>query len=253
MRHEAWRRTSGVHRLRGRRALGAARALWEARDAIAAERDVTPGRILPDSAIVAAATALPGRPARPAEHAGLPRSRREPLRHHLGGRDPACPRDARGRPAVPRAARRRAAPPAHVGRPRPGRRPALQGRPRGDAQPRRAQPPAGREPPHPRLRAPPDVVSPRRPGSLPTWPTAVRAQLTSYGARPWQVELVSGALVGAILPGRRRAGGRARARARTRGLTPGVTPSGTRSPTGSRAPLLRREDRPGGLVDLLGR
>ena len=39
--------------------LGAVRALWEARDEIAQERDVTPGRILPDAAIVAAATALP--------------------------------------------------------------------------------------------------------------------------------------------------------------------------------------------------
>jgi ribonuclease D len=28
---------------------------------------------------------------------------------------------------------------------------------------------------------------------------AVRAQLASYGARPWQAELVTGALVGAIL------------------------------------------------------
>ena len=59
VRVDAWRRTSGVHRLRGRRALGAARALWETRDRIAAERDVTPGRIIPDAAIVAAATAMP--------------------------------------------------------------------------------------------------------------------------------------------------------------------------------------------------
>ncbi|MBA3781598.1 MAG: ribonuclease D [Nocardioides sp.] len=59
VRVDAWRRTSGVHRLRGRRALGAARAMWEARDRIAAERDVTPGRIIPDAAIVAAATAMP--------------------------------------------------------------------------------------------------------------------------------------------------------------------------------------------------
>ena len=59
VRTDAWRRTSGVHRLRGRRSLGAARALWEARDSIAAERDVTPGRIIPDAAIVAAAAALP--------------------------------------------------------------------------------------------------------------------------------------------------------------------------------------------------
>jgi ribonuclease D len=35
------------------------RALWEARDEIASQRDVTPGRIIPDSAIVEAATALP--------------------------------------------------------------------------------------------------------------------------------------------------------------------------------------------------
>lgn len=56
---DAWRRTSGLHRVRGRRALGAVRALWEARDEIAEQRDVTPGRIIPDAAIVAAAQAMP--------------------------------------------------------------------------------------------------------------------------------------------------------------------------------------------------
>ena len=56
---DAWRRTSGVHRVKGRRALAAVRALWEVRDSIAEQRDVTPGRILPDSAIVAAAQELP--------------------------------------------------------------------------------------------------------------------------------------------------------------------------------------------------
>jgi ribonuclease D len=56
---EAWRRTSGLHRVRGRRALGAVRALWETRDDIARQRDVTPGRIIPDAAIVAAAQAMP--------------------------------------------------------------------------------------------------------------------------------------------------------------------------------------------------
>jgi ribonuclease D len=58
-RAEPWRRTSGLHRARGRRALAAVRALWHARDDIAAERDVTPGRIIPDSAIVEAAAASP--------------------------------------------------------------------------------------------------------------------------------------------------------------------------------------------------
>ncbi|MCW2795539.1 HRDC domain-containing protein [Nocardioides sp.] len=56
---DAWRRTSGMHRVRGRRGLGAVRALWETRDAIAEQRDVTPGRIIPDAAIVAAAQAMP--------------------------------------------------------------------------------------------------------------------------------------------------------------------------------------------------
>jgi ribonuclease D len=58
-RAEPWRRTSGIHRVRGRRALATVRALWEARDAFARQRDIAPGRVLPDSAIVAAATANP--------------------------------------------------------------------------------------------------------------------------------------------------------------------------------------------------
>ena len=56
---DPWRRTSGMHRARGRRALAAVRQLWETRDEIAQRRDVTPGRIIPDSAIVEAANALP--------------------------------------------------------------------------------------------------------------------------------------------------------------------------------------------------
>jgi ribonuclease D len=58
-RAEPWRRTSGIHRVRGRRALATVRALWEARDGLARQRDIAPGRVLPDSAIVAAATANP--------------------------------------------------------------------------------------------------------------------------------------------------------------------------------------------------
>lgn len=59
VRVDAWRRTSGLHKVRGRRTLGAVRALWETRDRIAQERDVTPGRLIPDAAIVAAASAMP--------------------------------------------------------------------------------------------------------------------------------------------------------------------------------------------------
>ncbi|WP_428961319.1 ribonuclease D [Micromonospora fluostatini] len=55
VRAEPWRRTSGIHRLRGARAQARVRSLWYARDQIAARRDAAPGRVLPDSAIVAAA------------------------------------------------------------------------------------------------------------------------------------------------------------------------------------------------------
>jgi ribonuclease D len=56
---DPWRRTSGMHRVRDRRRLAAVRELWTTRDAIARQRDLSPGRILPDSAIVEASLALP--------------------------------------------------------------------------------------------------------------------------------------------------------------------------------------------------
>src|SRR5579875_1525914 len=58
-RRERWRRTSGIHRVRDRRGLAAVRELWTVRDRIAQRRDIAPGRILPDSAIVEAALADP--------------------------------------------------------------------------------------------------------------------------------------------------------------------------------------------------
>ena len=58
-RPDPWRRTSGIHRVRGARALSRVRALWQARDQIAARRDVSPGRVLADAAIVAAAESDP--------------------------------------------------------------------------------------------------------------------------------------------------------------------------------------------------
>lgn len=56
---EPWRKLSGGHGLKTPRALALARELWEARDALARERDVAPGRLIPDSSIVAAASANP--------------------------------------------------------------------------------------------------------------------------------------------------------------------------------------------------
>lgn len=56
---DPWRRTSGMHRVRDRRRLAAVRELWMARDTVARQRDLSPGRILPDSAIVEASLAMP--------------------------------------------------------------------------------------------------------------------------------------------------------------------------------------------------
>ena len=198
VRHEAWRRTSGVHRLRGRRALGAARALWVARDAIAAERDVTPGRILPDSAIVAAATALPADRRALLSTSGFhgrgasryattwvdaiqevlamseddlpsraPRGDGPPHPRTWADREPVADRRFKGgREAMLNLAELNHLPVENLLTPDFLRRLMW-------------QPPETREPA--------DLA------------TAVRAQLSSYGARQWQVELVSGALVGAIL------------------------------------------------------
>jgi ribonuclease D len=58
-RADPWRRTSGIHRLRSRRQLAAAKALWEARNEIARARDLAPGRVLPDAAIVDAVLTAP--------------------------------------------------------------------------------------------------------------------------------------------------------------------------------------------------
>jgi ribonuclease D len=58
-RRDRWRRTSGIHKVRNPRTLAAVRELWQTRDHIARRRDIAPGRILPDSAIINAATVNP--------------------------------------------------------------------------------------------------------------------------------------------------------------------------------------------------
>ncbi|MFJ9665381.1 HRDC domain-containing protein [Streptomyces sp. NPDC101219] len=58
-RKDPWRRTSGMHKVRRRRQMAVVRELWLARDRIARRRDVSPGKVLSDAAIVEAALALP--------------------------------------------------------------------------------------------------------------------------------------------------------------------------------------------------
>jgi ribonuclease D len=58
-RKDPWRRTSGMHKVRRRRQMAVVRELWQTRDRIAQRRDVSPGKVLGDAAIVEAALALP--------------------------------------------------------------------------------------------------------------------------------------------------------------------------------------------------
>ncbi len=56
-RKDPWRRTSGIHRVRGARALARVRELWLARDELARTMDKAPSKIVPDLAISDAAIA----------------------------------------------------------------------------------------------------------------------------------------------------------------------------------------------------
>jgi ribonuclease D len=58
-RPDPWRRTSGIHRVPSRRGLAVVRELWTARDQIARTADLSPRRVLPDTAIIEAARSLP--------------------------------------------------------------------------------------------------------------------------------------------------------------------------------------------------
>lgn len=50
-RKDPWRRTSGIHHVKGRRGLAIVRELWLQRDDLARTLDISPGRLLPDFAI----------------------------------------------------------------------------------------------------------------------------------------------------------------------------------------------------------
>ena len=192
-RPEPWRRTSGLHRVRGRRALAAVRALWEARDEIAAQRDVTPGRIIPDSAIVEAATALPR------DRAGLLALRGFHGRgaHRYAGVWVSALRAARDLPEseLPLAAARYDGPPP----------PRTWAEKDAAAAARLSQARAGLTELAQKIEVPvenlltPDYV--RRLLWQPPTPAdeaAIRETLRSFGARAWQIELTAALLTEAV-------------------------------------------------------
>jgi ribonuclease D len=59
LRHDPWRRTSGMHEVRGGIESAIVRQIWNKRDEIAKERDIAPGRVLNDVGIVEIAAKKP--------------------------------------------------------------------------------------------------------------------------------------------------------------------------------------------------
>ena len=51
---DRWRSMTGLHEVKDQRALTIAKYLWTAREELAIEKDIAPGRLIPDSSIVAA-------------------------------------------------------------------------------------------------------------------------------------------------------------------------------------------------------
>jgi ribonuclease D len=205
---EPWRRTSGLHRVRGQRLMGAVRELWLARDTIARDRDLSPGRIISDAAIVAAAQAMPttraelmstrgfhGRGASRYSDEWLDALHRAATmdEHDLPTRAPRT-----DGPPVPRAWAERD--------PVAAERLVL-------ARDGLAQLSEEHDVPVENLLTPDSVRrllwSPPGDGD----PAAVAARLTEYGARPWQVDLVGPVLVHAIAEAGRAVARRAAARA----------------------------------------
>ncbi len=190
---DPWRRTSGIHQLRSRRQLAMVRALWMARDEMARARDIAPGRVLPDSAMVAAVRANPATPGALAELAVFrgPRQRRS-VRHWFSVLDAArtlpdseLPNPAGGGDPIPAPSRWRERDPDAA-----ARLAAVRGVIAGLAEVHRVQ--------AQNLLAA-DVV--RRlcwqpPGELDD--RSIAAALADYGARPWQVHLCAAPLASTL-------------------------------------------------------
>jgi ribonuclease D len=77
---DPWRRTSGIHKIRSPRGTAIVRELWLWRDELAQQRDVSPGRIVPDAAIAEIAIA---------------HQRAEQAPRSLGSKDPRVARSIR--------------------------------------------------------------------------------------------------------------------------------------------------------------
>jgi ribonuclease D len=187
-RTDPWRRTSGIHRVRTRRGLAVVRELWATRDAIAQAADLSPRRVLADTAIIEAARTMPagrqdferisgftGRQARRHMPAWLDAVRR------ARDLDDASLPDVTGAGTVP------GPPPAH----RWGERyPDAAARLAAAREVVTAES-AGHNVPAENLISPDAIRRLSWEPPDPADPAGIAAALASTGARPWQVELIA--------------------------------------------------------------
>ncbi len=192
VRPDPWRRTSGIHRVQSRRGLAVVRELWAARDRIARNADLSPRRVLPDTAIVEAARSYPANHAQLARISGF--AGRQARRHEKdwlaaiararASSDDELPETTGG--AIPNGP-----PPAHRWAERD---PAAAARLTAARTVVAALAEQSRLPVENLLS--PDAVrklswDPPRLSGGDSDAQAVAAALAGYGARPWQVELTA--------------------------------------------------------------
>jgi ribonuclease D len=199
-RADPWRRTSGIHKVRTRRSLAVVRELWQARDEIAREADLSPRRVLADQAIIEAARAEAGK----VPPTGRPQLDRISAFHARNARKHSARWQAavlRARelddselPEVAGATTTTGPPPAHRWAERD---PAAAARLAAAREAVGALSTAHRVPVENLLT--PDAL--RRLAwepPDPATPEAIAGTLTGFGARPWQADLTAGLLADAF-------------------------------------------------------
>jgi ribonuclease D len=194
-RTDPWRRTSGIHRVHTRRGLAVVRELWQERDKIARRRDLSPTKVLSDAAIIEAARILPSGPEDLTAITGFTsRGARRHLPEWLRAISRAKVLTDKALPSAS-APPGEGPPPAHRW---PDRDPEAAQRLTAARAVVAALADSHSLPAENLL--PPDAVR-RLSWQPPTTLTAeaVGGDLTSYGARPWQVELTSMPLARAML------------------------------------------------------
>ena len=195
VRPDPWRRTSGIHRVRTRRGLAVVRELWETRDRIAQEADLSPRRVLPDTAIVEAARVMPTARPQLEKIAGFTgrNARRqmqewlEALRRVRAMADGELP-DTTGTPAIP------GPPPAHRWTERDPEAAARLAAAREAV----TTVATARGLPAENLLSPDAVRRVSWEPPDPVDPDTVGSALAGYGARPWQIGLTAGPIAEAL-------------------------------------------------------